>query len=80
MEVAELDHEAVLDHADRKVVEEPDRGDVAVRLHRQADRLDALLEQAVDLRGEGGAGVVAALGEVGVAAPPRAIAASRSSS
>ena len=68
MKVAELDHEAVLDHADRKVVEEPDRGDVTVRFHRQADRLDAFLEQAIDLRGQGGPGVVAALGEVGVAA------------
>ena len=36
-------------------------------LHGQADRLDALGEQAFDLRGQGGAGVVAALGEVGVA-------------
>ena len=67
MEVAELDHEAALDRRDGEIVEEVDGADIAARAHRQARRLDDLLEQSVDLAGNRSPGRVGLLGELGVA-------------
>ena len=68
VEVAELGHEAALGRGHRKVVEEAHRGDLVARAHGEARGLDRLGHQALDLRGQRRAGVVAVLGEAGVAA------------